>query len=71
MDEKLEQDVHKLKDDMASLRTDLAIIKSNYATKEDLYRAINEQTLKFVTLMGVICTALVAAAFFLARNVTP
>ena len=48
---------------------DIAIIRSNYATREDLHKAINDQTWKIIGTMVTFGTLLSGIVFFIARNV--
>ena len=64
------------KEDMASIKADLANLHANGATREDvlsakseLYIAMNAQTWKFVSWTTGVMGMLVAAVYFVARNV--
>lgn len=52
----LEKRVKKLEEITETMRVDLAVIKSNYATKSDVFEAINAQT---KWMAGTIIGALV------------
>lgn len=69
-----------LEKEMVAVRTTVEVIRSNYVTKEDLVRAegalrvelhreLDKQTWRFVGFMTVVCSALTAAVYFIARNV--
>lgn len=72
----LQKDVSVLKDDVGSLKADVATLKGDvlviktqlptFATKEDLYKALQEQTWRMIGAG----TLLVAATFWIARNVS-
>ena len=68
-DGSMEARVVKLETTLQQLQTDVAVIKSNYATKEDLHKAIGDQTWKLITWTTGLGAALVAAAFWIARTV--
>jgi hypothetical protein len=53
---------------LTALEQDVAVIRSNYATKDDLYQAINAQTWRLVTFVCGFGTALVAATYFIATH---
>jgi hypothetical protein len=53
---------------LTALGQDVAVIRSNYATREDLYQAINAQTWRLVTFVCGFGTALVAATYFIATH---
>jgi hypothetical protein len=68
--------IKALEDLTKTVSTDVAVIKSNYATREDLFRAtgdlhktINDQTWKLITWTTGLGAALVAATYFLARHI--
>jgi hypothetical protein len=67
--EKLAEDTNlrltSLEREVVSLKQDVAIIRSNYATKGDLYKAINGQTWRLVTFVCGFGTALVTATWFI------
>lgn len=67
--DKLEQRIDGMDRRLSLVEQGLAVIQANYATKEDLYRVINAQTWRLVTFMTGACTALVAATYYIARNV--
>ena len=50
------------------IRTDL---KNHYATKADLKEAVDALTWKMYGFGTALCTALVSAVYFIARNVQP
>lgn len=65
----LQKDVSVLKDDVATLKSDVLGIKTQlptFATKEDLYKALQEQTWRVIGAGAL----LVAATFWIARNVS-
>ncbi len=66
---KLESIAEKTGERLASLERDIAIIRSNYATREDLHKAINDQTWKIIGTMVTFGTLLSGIVFFIARNV--
>ena len=66
---KLEALAEKTGEQLTAINKDLAVVRSNHATREDLHKAMNDQTWKIITWMTGISTALVAATFFLARFV--
>jgi hypothetical protein len=49
--------------DMAELRTEIARLEVS------LHKDFNAQTWKFITWMTGICTALIAATYFIAHNI--
>jgi hypothetical protein len=51
------------------LELDVADIRSNYASKEDLYKAIDAQTWRLVTFVCGFGTALAGATYFIATHV--
>jgi hypothetical protein len=53
---------------LTALEQNVAVIRSNYATKEDLYQAINAQTWRLVTFVCGFGTALVAATYFITSH---
>jgi hypothetical protein len=53
---------------LTALEQDVAVIRSNYATKDDLYQAINAQTWRLVTFVCGFGTALVAATYFITTH---
>ncbi|ELX13880.1 hypothetical protein Jab_1c25200 [Janthinobacterium sp. HH01] len=69
--------------DIAKLQIQVAFIEQHYATKADIemvktmvadargefYRAMQAQTWKLISWMTVVCSALTAAVYFIARNV--
>lgn len=64
------------KEDLASVKADLANLQANCATRADvllvkseLYIAMNAQTWKFVSWTTGLMGMLVAAVYFVARNV--
>ncbi|NVE01253.1 hypothetical protein [Massilia sp. BJB1822] len=70
---KIEQDVAVIranfapKDDLTKVVQDVAVIRSNYSTKADLHTELHTMTWKIITAAAL----LVAAVFFIARNVSP
>lgn len=66
---KLEVLAEKTGERLAALERDVSIIKSNYATREDLYKAINDQTWKIIGVTITFGTLLSGVVFFIARNV--
>jgi len=54
---------------LAALERDIAVIKSNYATREDLHKAISDQTWKIIGTTVTFGTLLSGIVFFIARNV--
>ena len=66
---KLEALADKAGAQLATLERDIAVIKSNYATREDLHKAINDQTWKIIGTMVTVGTLLSGIVFFIARNV--
>ncbi len=61
-----------LENDMAKVKADLAVILSNYATKQDIaeLRAEFQKEINALTWkMYGFATVLVAAVYFIARNV--
>ncbi|RJG21076.1 hypothetical protein [Massilia cavernae] len=57
--------ISSLESDMSAVKADVAVVRLNYATKEDLQKAINALTWKIYGVM----TALAAVVFFIARNI--
>jgi len=62
--------------DMEARVSKLEVLIQSMSTKEDLLRLevklhqeLNAQTWKFVTWMTGICTALIAATYFIARSI--
>ena len=72
---KLEALAEKTGEQLTAINKDLAVVRSNHATREDiatredLHKAINEQTWKIIGTMVTFGTLLVGAVFFIARNV--
>ncbi|WP_256080391.1 hypothetical protein [Massilia sp. YIM B04103] len=67
-DKDMESHVSRLEADLAALKTDVAVIRSNYVTKEDLHKEINNLTWRLITFVCSFGTALVAATYFIARH---
>ncbi|WP_217907181.1 hypothetical protein [Massilia sp. BJB1822] len=67
-DKNMESRVSRLEADLAALKTDVAVIRSNYVTKEDLHKEINNLTWRLITFVCSFGTALVAATYFIARH---
>lgn len=74
---KLEAVAEKTGERLAQIDMRLARIETkqdefikHYATRDDLYKAINDQTWKIITWTTGLGAALVAITFFIARNVT-
>ena len=67
--EKLEKIAERTGERLTAIERDIAVMRGNYATKEDLHKAINDQTWKLITWTTGLGAALVAITFFLARNV--
>lgn len=67
--ETMESRVAKLESTLQQLQTDVAVMKANYATREDLHKAINEQTWKLITWTTGLGAVLVGATFWIARYV--
>ncbi|UMR29520.1 hypothetical protein MJ904_21025 [Massilia sp. MB5] len=67
-DKDMESRVSRLEADLAALKTDVAVIRSNYVTKEDLHKEINNLTWRLITFVCSFGTALVAATYFIARH---
>ena len=61
----IDERISALESDMSAVKADVAVVRSNYATKEDLQKAINALTWKMYGVM----TALAAAVFFIAKSV--
>ena len=66
---KLESLAEKTGERLYAIERDLAVLKANAATKEDLHKAINDQTWKLISWTTGLGAALVAVAFYVARNV--
>lgn len=70
--EEMETRVKALEDAAVETRDRLARIETRldtFATKEDLHRELHSLSWKFVTWTTGIGTALIAATYFIARNV--
>lgn len=67
-DKGMDTRVARLEADVAALKTDVAVIRSNYATKEDLHKEINNLTWRLITFVCSFGTALVAATYFISRH---
>jgi hypothetical protein len=64
---KLEDAMTDVRDRLVRIETRMESFEVNFATKADLHREINAQTWRFITWMTGICTALVAATYFIAH----
>lgn len=74
--EKLETATLEIKDRLTQIEARLGVVDTRlgmfatvFATKEDLHKVINAQTWKLVSFVCGFGTALVAATFFIAKNV--
>lgn len=71
--QKLELIAEKTSERLGAIEKDVAVLLSRsdgFATKADLHQAIDAQTWKFVTWVTGMGAVLVAAVYFIARNVT-
>lgn len=66
---KLESIAEKTSVQLTTLEQNVAVMKSNYATREDLYKSLNDQTWKVIGAMITLGTLLSGIVFFIARNV--
>lgn len=64
---KLEDAMTEVRDRLVRIETRMESFETNFATKADLHREINAQTWRLITWMTGICTALVAASYFIAH----
>jgi chromosome segregation ATPase len=75
----LQQTAEKQQEAISVLQADVAAIKvgqAQYATKaevemvrSDLYKALEAQTWRIITLFTVVCSGLTAGVYYIARNV--
>lgn len=68
----MEARVAALEASMSNIERDVAVMRAemkSFASKEDLYKAINDQTWKLITWTTGLGVALVGAAFLVARYV--
>lgn len=68
---KLEDFAAETRDRLARIETKLDHFQTTFATKEDLYKALNAQTWKIVSAIFVAGSALTAIVYFLALNNVP
>jgi hypothetical protein len=54
---------------LAAIEKDIAWMRQNFVTRDELERAINKLTSKMYGFGIVLCTSLVSAVYFIARNV--
>jgi hypothetical protein len=72
----MEDRLVRIETDLASLKAHVADMREHYATKDDvvrleakLYKAMNQQTWRFVSWTTGVAAMLVSAVYFVARNV--
>lgn len=65
----LEDFAQQTRDRLTRIETKLDAFPAVFATKEDLHKAINDQTWKIIGAMITLGTLLSAIVFFIARNV--
>lgn len=70
--ERLEKLAEKTGERLSAIETKLTKLETradDFATKSDLYKAINEQTWKLITWTTGLGAALVGITFYIARNI--
>jgi hypothetical protein len=64
----LETDMRDVRDRLVKIESKMDSFAGAFASKADLYEAINGQTWKLVTFVCGFGTALVAAVYFIAKH---
>jgi len=59
--------VEALEHNVALIRQDLSVVLSNYVTKADLHREINNLTWKIIAWTTGLCSLLTSAVYVIAR----